>query len=127
MRSRRVPSELVLAVVVAVIGVMDAAIGANPDLVVLFAALVVLSLIAIVRTRSDRNRVSVRSDVAAWLAATATAEGETVADLADRALSAYRAGLVHVAGASVHDHARGHPPVSERSVGKEPVGKELTP
>lgn len=95
MRTRRVPSELVVAVLIAVVGAVDAAIGDAPDLVVLFVAVAVLCAVVLLRSITRRRAVAVRDDVARWLEITAAEQGETMDDLADRAISTYRAALAH--------------------------------
>lgn len=100
MRPHRVPSEFVvissLIATIALIGAIDAAVGAAADLVVLFSAIGMLAVISIGRSWARRAELPVRGDLVEWLSVTAAAQGETVSDLADRALGAYRAGLVAI-------------------------------
>jgi hypothetical protein len=91
---RQAPLALVAALVVAAVGIIDAAAGSNLDLVVVFVAVVVLVGLELLRSWRDRHCVALRSDVSAWLAARAATTDETVTDLASRAISAYRVGLV---------------------------------
>jgi len=80
-------------VVVALIGVLDASIGANWDLVVVFAIVAVLAAYGAARSTSRRPTVPIRSDLVAWMGARATSGGERVEDVADRAVALYRAGI----------------------------------
>jgi hypothetical protein len=95
MQAHRLPSELFLAGAVAVVGAVDAAVGADHDLLVLFVAIAVLCLVAIARAVRTGTGVRLRPDIDRWLAQTAAEQGERPADLADRAIGAFRADLVH--------------------------------
>ncbi len=94
MRVRQIPIALVAALIVAAVGIVDAAVGSDPDVVVVFVAVAGFIGIEVVRSWRDRHCVALRSDVSAWLAARATETDEPVTDLASRAISAYRATLV---------------------------------
>ena len=98
MRSRRLPSELLLALLVAIVGAVDAFIGDAFDLFVLFVVVASLCLVGVVRTTAQRDRVHVRADLARWLAVTAAEQGERPSDLADRAIGSFRAALIHDPG-----------------------------
>ncbi len=98
MRSRRLPSELLLALLVAAVGAVDAGIGGSFDLFVLFLVVASLCLVGLVRAAARRDAVAVRADLARWLAVTAAEQGEHPGDLADRAIGAFRAALVHDPG-----------------------------
>ena len=94
---RRVPVEVALSLLIgliAAIGLVDAALGEVPDLVVVFAMIVVVALIAAARTWTTRTRVAVRPDLVRWMTEAAAQGAESVDDVANRALGAYRAGLV---------------------------------
>lgn len=85
--------------VVALFGLFDAVTASEPDLVCVFAMIVLLSLILLIGSARRRRPVLVRADLARWMADRAAVSGERVEDVADRALSAYRAGLLDGNGA----------------------------
>lgn len=87
------PMVQVVLTVVGTVGLVDALAGATWDLAVLFAAVTVLSVLLVVRAWARSNQVAVRGDLASWLATRAAVGGESVDSVADRALSAYRAGV----------------------------------
>lgn len=76
----------------AAVGIVEAARQAAVGLAVMFAvvALVAVGLLASVRRRTP---VALRSDLATWIEATSSITGESTSQLADRAVSAYRAAL----------------------------------
>lgn len=80
-------------VVVSSIGGIDAGRGGHWDLVALFAVLGVLSLFLLLRTSSLRPLVPIRGDLVRWMNARASVSAERIETVADRAISAYRAGL----------------------------------
>ncbi|MCZ2812051.1 hypothetical protein O2W15_11460 [Modestobacter sp. VKM Ac-2979] len=85
---------LLVALVVAGVGVVDAARAADTDLVVLLTAVLVLMAAALGTEARHRSAVVLRPDLAQWLRLRAGATGETVDRLADRCVAACRAGLV---------------------------------
>lgn len=93
MNARRVPWEVLGAAVAATVGLVDALVGRSPDLAVIFATVIVLTLLTAGRSLASRRRVQLRADVFAWLEQTALAEGSSVEEVADSALSAARAGI----------------------------------
>mgnify|MGYP006293731237 CR=1 FL=1 len=93
MTARRTPWELLGVALVSIVGVIDALVGKSPDLAALFAATLVLAVVAAVRSLVARRRIAVRADLVAWLEQTALAEGTSVESVADSALSAARAGM----------------------------------
>jgi hypothetical protein len=84
---------LLLMAAVAAIGIIDAARDAW-DLVVLFAFLLLMSLVLLIRTTTRRPLMPIRADLYRWLVGRAAITGERTEHLADRAISAYRAGMV---------------------------------
>jgi hypothetical protein len=92
----RVPRRTLLVViaVLLVAGGVDAAIEGNWDSVACFA----LALIGITLLASEhlgqRRSITLRSDLAEWLADRAAAGDEPMTHTADRAVAAFRAGLV---------------------------------
>ena len=83
-----------MVLVAASLGVLDAAIGANWDLVVVLGVIAVVTVTDVVRATSGRAPIRLRADLVAWMDRRAAAHGERVEDVADRAVAAYRAGLV---------------------------------
>jgi len=85
---------LVLTAAVALVGVIDAAVGRNWDLLAVFALIAVLQGVRLLRLGGRRRSVPLRADLVRWLRDRAAAEGESAELIADRAVSAYRADLV---------------------------------
>jgi len=85
---------LVLATVVSLVGLVDALVGPTWDFVAVFGLALVLQLVLLVRGLGGRAEVSVRRDLASWVAARAVATGETPEEVVDRALAMARAGLL---------------------------------
>jgi hypothetical protein len=85
---------LVLTVAVAAIGVVDAAVGRNWDLLFVFALVGLLQLVLLLRLSGRRPAVPLRADLVHWLRDRSEAEGESPERILDRAVSAYRAGLL---------------------------------
>jgi len=77
-------------VIVTVIGAIDAAIGGEWDLFVLFTLGLALSLALVARLESRRPAIPIRRDLVVWLRDRAEVSGEPLAAVADRALAAYR-------------------------------------
>lgn len=75
---------------VAVVGVVDAAIAEEPDLVALFLIIVLLGLVLWARVGTRRRPLRVRADLWAWLQLRSDLSGEPVEAIADRALATYR-------------------------------------
>ena len=85
---------LIAMAAVAVIGAIDAAAAGSWDQVALFGLLLAATVILLARTTVRRPLLPVRADLFRWLARRAAVTGERTEHLADRAISAYRAGLV---------------------------------
>lgn len=83
-------------VVAALIGLIDAATAGTWDLVTVFALIAVSGAIAAIR-HGGRATLTIRRDLARWLAIRAADGGEPVGKIADRAVAAYRAGLTTAA------------------------------
>lgn len=94
---------LVLTAAVALVGVVDAAVGRNWDLLAVFALIAVLQGVLLLRLSGRRRSVPLRADLARWLRDRAAAEGESAELIADRAVSAYRADLVGRPARSLDD------------------------
>lgn len=84
---------LALAVVVSAVGALDAAVGGQLDLVVVFALTGALQLALLLRLQSRRPAVPLRADLVGWLRDRAAAQGEPMTVVADRCIAACRADL----------------------------------
>lgn len=84
---------LALALLAAVVGAVDGAVGGEWDLFVLFVAIAVLLVGAAAATRSSRPTVTLRRDLHRWLADEAAVTGEPIERLVDRAVAARREGF----------------------------------
>ena len=94
MTTARAPRALLLAVlVVAGVGILDAAIGRTWDLVALLSVVAVLAAGGLVSTLGPRRPVLLRADRAAELTARARATGEAPDAVLDRAVATYLDGL----------------------------------
>ena len=100
---------LALTVAVAVVGAVDAAVSIDWDLFVVFVLIGLLQLVLLLRLSGRRPALSVRADLVRWLRDRAASEGESTERIVDRAVSAYRDGLVGAAGESA-----GHAEPTER-------------
>ncbi|MBF6182238.1 hypothetical protein [Nocardia otitidiscaviarum] len=80
-------------VAAAIVGLIDAATGRTWDLVTVFGIIGLLGVLGLVRF-GGRATLSVRTDLARWLAQRAAEGGEPVHRVADRAIAAYRAGII---------------------------------
>ena len=63
MHAHRLPPELFLAGAVAAVGAVDAAVGADHDLLVLFVAITALCLVAIARAARTGTGLRLRPDI----------------------------------------------------------------
>ncbi len=79
---------------ISLIGLVDAAAGRNWDLVVVFGASIVFTAAAAVRLSGARRSIGLRDDLTRWLEDRAAAGDEPVERVADRAVAAYRLGLI---------------------------------
>lgn len=84
---------LALVLVVAVVGLAEASVHGDWDVFVLFAAIAFVVTVLLLRTFVGRAAISLRRDLVEWLDERAVAGGEPPDRVADRAVSAYRAGL----------------------------------
>ncbi|MFV2000146.1 MAG: hypothetical protein ACC654_07260 [Acidimicrobiia bacterium] len=75
--------------VVALVGVVDAAIGAEWDLFVLFALILGIGLVLALRLESRRPAVPIRRDLVRWLRDRAAASGEPMSAVTDRAIATF--------------------------------------
>lgn len=77
-------------VVLAIVGLVDSLISREPDLLVLFVAVLACGLGLALALVADRRSVPVRVDLAKWLRDRSTLTGEDPGRLADRAIATYR-------------------------------------
>jgi len=87
---------LAAASLLTVVAIVDASIGRNWDLVVVAALVLVLQMALWLRLAWGRTAVPIRHDLARWLGERAVAGGEPVGRVAERAIGAYRIGLVGI-------------------------------
>lgn len=85
---------LLVTLLVAAVGALDAAIGGVWDLFTVFVLVALLQLVLLLRISGRRPAVPLRADLVRWLRDRAEAEGESAERIIDRAVSSYRAGLV---------------------------------
>lgn len=71
------------------IGVIDAALSAEWDLLVILALGLVISLSLLVRLESRRPAVPIRRDLVVWLNDRASISGESPSAVADRAIATF--------------------------------------
>ncbi len=96
--SPRILLVLVGALLVTSVGLVDAAIGGQADLVVVFAVAAALQLVALVGLRAGPRAVHLRTDLAVWADRHAAATGEPTERLVARCVAAYRTGLTADSG-----------------------------
>jgi hypothetical protein len=87
---------LIVALVVAAVGLVDVVRSGDSDLVLVLTALATVLVAALILSLSGRRAVELRPDLATWLRQQSAATGEPVERLADRCVAAYRAGLTGV-------------------------------
>jgi len=92
-----------LSALMAGVGAAHAAVGEDWDAFALFTALAFMMAALLIRTVRGRPAVPLRADLVAWLEERATSGGESVEEVADRAVSAYRAGLSRPGTGHRHD------------------------
>ncbi len=91
MGATRTDRVLILAVVlVALAGFLDAWVIEEPEIALLFGAVLILGLALLARTLSKRRPLRVRADLAGWMQQRSDLTGEPVEQIADRALATYR-------------------------------------
>jgi hypothetical protein len=90
-------------VILAVVGVADSLISREPDLLVLFIAVLACGLGLALAIVADRRSVPVRVDLAKWLRDRSTLTGEDPGRLADRAIATYRLQLGEAGAPSTPD------------------------
>lgn len=84
------------ASILAVVAIVDAAIGREWDLVVVVALVLAVQIALWLRLSWGRTAVPIRHDLVRWLSDRAVAGGESVGHVAERAIGSYRLGLTGV-------------------------------
>ena len=84
---------LIVAMVLCLIGSIDAALDRAWDQVVLSVAATLCIAVALAVRHPHRRALTLRVDLANWLRSRSELTGEPVETLADRAVAAHRAGL----------------------------------
>lgn len=84
---------LAAGLVVVGVGVLDAFVGREWDLLLVFALAFVIQLVLWIRHRANRIPVSLRPDLARWLEHRSERTGEAFDDVLDRSVAWYRDGL----------------------------------
>ena len=85
---------LATTAILATVGILDADISRKWDLVFVLALILAVQVAVWIRLWWGRTSVDIRPDLAHWLHDRAVDGGETVEHVTDRAIAAYRAGLV---------------------------------
>lgn len=80
---------VVVAGVVAIVGAIDAAISGEWDLFVLFMIIVVVASALGLRLESRRPAIPIRRDLVHWLGNRASASGESMSVVTDRAIATF--------------------------------------
>ena len=90
---------LIGALVFTAVGVLDALLSREWDFLVIFGGIAVALAAFWIRQRAHRISVALRPDLAHWIAARSERSGEPFEDVLDRAVAAYRHGVVTDHGA----------------------------
>ena len=85
-----------VAAILAVVAIVDSAIDRNWDMVVIATFVLVVQTALWLRMAWGRTVVPIRHDLARWLDDRAVAGGEPVGQVAERAIGAYRIGLLGI-------------------------------
>jgi hypothetical protein len=89
---------VVTTLLVACIGVLDALVGEDLDLVAVFASIAAVQLLLLFRLGGRRRDTTLRADLARWVRDQASTHGESSDAVLDRAVAAYRAELLGPTG-----------------------------
>jgi hypothetical protein len=96
-----------MAMLTVAVGLLDALTAGIWDLAVVLAIIGIFLAVVIAGLRADRQAITVRPDLVAWIRQHAAATGEPPDRLADRAIAAYLNGLSgSVAGTRVPGEQR---------------------
>lgn len=80
--------------VVAAVGAVDAALGRDRDLLVVFVLVLAFQGVLLVRLNRSRPAVPLRADIVRWLRREAALSGEPLEQIAHRAVAIYRSGML---------------------------------
>lgn len=81
---------LIMTLVVALVGTIDAAISREWDLFVVFVMVDALVVALLARNRGRRPSVPIRGDLVNWLRQRAAITGDSIEALVDRAVASFR-------------------------------------
>ena len=81
------------SLLIAGVGVTDAALSRQWDLLVLFVVIGLVQLWTLVRTLDKRVTISLRPDLARWVTQRSQRTGEPATDVVDRAVALFQHGL----------------------------------
>lgn len=95
---------LLMTSLVLAVGVVDGIVSREWDFLAVFAIALALQLLLLARLGGRRPAVPIRRDLVGWLRDQAALGGESIESVADRAVSAHRAGFTDLDGP--HDAAR---------------------
>ena len=84
---------LIMTSLVLTVGVIDGIVSREWDFLAVFALALALQLLLLARLSGRRPAVPIRRDLVTWLRNQAALGGEPMDSVADRAVSAYRAGF----------------------------------
>lgn len=84
---------LTVSLIITGVGVLDAAIGSEWDLLIIFALSAALQLAIWLRQGASRRTTTIRPDLAQWLERRSESTGEPYEDVVDRALATFKQGL----------------------------------
>ena len=81
---------LAIVALIALFGAVDAWVIGEPDLLLLFVIILVVTLVVFLRAMRERRAIRLRPDLSRWLRSRGRMTGEPAQDLADRAVANYR-------------------------------------
>lgn len=93
MMGRPLPPLTVLTLIIAAIGLVDAAVGRTWDVFALFVVVAVLQIAVLLSTAGNRVTVSLRPDLARWASQRSHRTGEPLDDVIDRSVAWFQHGL----------------------------------
>lgn len=82
-----------VGIVLSGVGVVDASIDGDWDLLVLFALITLVQAAIWIRQGANRITVTVRPDLAHWIERQSHVTGEPHDDVLDRAIATYKSGM----------------------------------
>lgn len=97
---------LLMTSLVLSVGVVDGIVSREWDFLAVFAMALALQLLLLARLGGRRPAVPIRRDLVGWLRDQAALGGEPMESVADRAVSAYRAGFTDLDEPTAPDAAR---------------------